>query len=292
MEILKEERPVKNDILGKIMLKVSSFPSMPQAGVKLMSLLQQKDVAIDEIAQVMRYDPGLTANVLKLSNSAYFGIPSKVGTLKHAVMYLGLKRFTQIVVAACVSENMDGAVEGYDLPPGELWRHSIAVSSAAEALAKLKKNITAEDVFTPALLHDMGKLVLGTFVKEEFHNIKKIAAQGVPFEVAENMVLGTDHAEIGAQLLANWSFPNDVIDAVRWHHNPERIKNSKLLTETVYLSNILCQSNGNGDSADSKPLKPSTVVLDRLGIKMEQYDLISNKVSSWLSKLADSLTFN
>ena len=292
MELSKEERPGKNDILGKIMLKVSSFPSMPQAAVKLIALLEQKDVAIDEIARVMRYDPGLTANVLKLSNSAYFGIPSKVGTIKHAISFLGLKRFTQIVVAACVSDNMDSAVEGYDLPPGELWRHSIAVSSTAEALAKLKKDITAEDVFTPALLHDMGKLVLGTFVKEEFHNIKKIAAQGVPFEVAENMVLGTDHAEIGAQLLANWSFPNDVIDAVRWHHNPERIKHSKLQTEIVYLSNILCQSCGDGHSAGEKPLMPSTVVLNRLGIKPAQYDLISNKVSVWLNKLADSLTFD
>ncbi len=292
MELSKENRLVKNDILAKIMLRVSSFPSMPQAGVKLMALLEQKDIAIDEITQVMRYDPGLTANVLKLANSAYFGIPSKIGSLKHAVMFLGLKRFTQIVVAACVSDHMAGAVEGYDLPTGELWRHSIAVSSTAEKLAKYTKNITADDVFTPALLHDMGKLVLGTFVKEEFHNIKKIAAQGVPIEVAENMVLGTDHAEIGAQILANWSFPSDVIDAVRWHHNPERIKNSKLQTEIVYLSNLLCQSCGDGDSAESKSLMPSTVVLDRLGIKSDQYELISNKVSIWMNKLADSLTFD
>ncbi len=292
MELSKEERPAKNDILGKIMLKVSSFPSMPQAVVKLMALLEQKDIAIDEITRIMRHDPGLTANVLKLSNSAYFGIPSKVGTLKHAVMFLGLKRFTQIVVAACVSDNMDRTIEGYDLPPGELWRHSIAVSSTAEALVKLKKNITTMDVFTPALLHDMGKLVLGTFVKKEFHNIKKIAAQGVPFEVAENMVLGTDHAEIGAQILAHWSFPSDVIDAVRWHHNPERIKNSKMQTEIVYLSNLLCQACGNGDSAESKSIIPSTVVLNRLGIKLDEYEIILNKVSIWMNKLADSLAFD
>ena len=118
MELSKEKRPVKNDILGKIMLKVSSFPSMPQAGVKLMAMLDKKDIAIDEITRVMQYDPGLTANVLKLANSAYFGIPSKVGSLKHAIMFLGLKRFSQIVVAASVSENMDSAVGGYDLHAG------------------------------------------------------------------------------------------------------------------------------------------------------------------------------
>ena len=78
MDLPKEERLGKNEIMGKIMLKVSSFPSMPQTGVKLMALLEQKDIAIDEITQVLRYDPGLTANVLKLANSAYFGIPSKI----------------------------------------------------------------------------------------------------------------------------------------------------------------------------------------------------------------------
>jgi len=292
MELPKEGRLGKNEIIGKIMLKVSSFPSMPQAAVKVMALIQQEDIAIDEIAQVLRHDPGLTANVLKLANSAYFGIPSKVGSLKQAIVLLGLKRFTQIVVAACINEHMDSAVEGYDLPPGELWRHSIAVSTAAEALGKFKKKLAAEDAFTPALLHDMGKLVLGKFVKEEFNKIKKIAAQGVPFEVAENMVLGTDHAEIGAQILANWSFPSDVIDAVRWHHNPERIKNSKLHAEIVYLSNLLCEACGDGEFTESKPIMPSTVVLDRLGIKVDQYELISSRVDSWMNKLADTLTFD
>ena len=81
MELSKENRLVKNDILGKIMLKVSSFPSMPQAGVKLMALLENEDVAIDDVVKIMRYDPGLTANVLKLADSAYFGIPSKSETL-------------------------------------------------------------------------------------------------------------------------------------------------------------------------------------------------------------------
>jgi putative nucleotidyltransferase with HDIG domain len=292
MELPKKGRLGKNEIIGRIMLKVSSFPSMPQAAVKVMALIQQKDIAIDEIAQIMRHDPGLTSNVLKLANSAYFGIPLKVGSLKQAVVLLGLKRFTQIVVAACVNDSMDNDIEGYDLPPGELWRHSIAVSSTAEALGKFKKNLATEDAFTPALLHDMGKLVLGTFVKEEFHNIEKIAAQGVPFEVAENMVLGTDHAEIGAQILTNWSFPSDIIDAVRWHHNPERIKNSKLHTEIVYLSNLMCESCSDGETTEIKPLMPSTVVLNRLGIKFAQYELISNRVYRWMNKLADSLTFD
>jgi putative nucleotidyltransferase with HDIG domain len=292
MELSEKEEFGKNDILGKIMLNVSSFPSMPQAAVKLMNLLKCKDVQIDKVEEIIRYDPGLTTNVLKLANSAYFGIPSKIGSLKHAVMFLGIKRFAQIVVAACMSNKMDKAVEGYDLPPGELWRHSIAVSNTAEALAKYTKLAKAEDVFTPALLHDMGKLVLGKFVEEEFQKIERIAAKGVPFEMSENMVLGTDHAEIGAQILANWSFPGDVVDAVRWHHNPERIKNSNMQAEIVYLSNLLCQSSEDGNSEDRQLYTPSSVVLQRLHLNFAQYKSIFEKVSIWMNKLADTLSFD
>jgi HD-like signal output (HDOD) protein len=175
--------------LNQILSKVKSIPTMPEAGTKMLSLLEEPDTEISEIEESLRYDPGLTANILKLANSAYFGIPSKIGSLRQAVVVLGFKRLVQLVFASCVSAVMDKSVPGYDLPPGDLWRHSIAVSIAAEALVKDKKKGVSRDVFTPALLHDVGKLVLGTFVKEELEAIESIAAKGVSFVVAENMIL-------------------------------------------------------------------------------------------------------
>jgi HD-like signal output (HDOD) protein len=153
--------------LNQILSKVKSIPTMPEAGTKMLSLLEEPDTEISEIEESLRYDPGLTANILKLANSAYFGIPSKIGSLRQAVVVLGFKRLVQLVFASCVSAVMDKSVPGYDLPPGDLWRHSIAVSIAAEALVKDKKKGVSRDVFTPALLHDVGKLVLGTFVKDD-----------------------------------------------------------------------------------------------------------------------------
>ncbi|MCK5416940.1 MAG: HDOD domain-containing protein, partial [Desulfobacterales bacterium] len=119
---------MKDTKLNDILSKVKSFPTMPGAGTKMLSLLEEPDTTVSEIEEILRYDPGLTANVLKLANSAYFGLPSKIGSLKQAVILLGLKRLIQIVVASCVSAVMDKSVPGYDLPAGDLWRHSIAVS--------------------------------------------------------------------------------------------------------------------------------------------------------------------
>jgi putative nucleotidyltransferase with HDIG domain len=191
-----------------------------------------------------------------------------------------------------MSKTMDKAVEGYDLSPGELWLHSIAVSNTAEALARHKKFSETNDVFTPALLHDMGKLVLGQFVKEERQKIERITAAGVSPEIAEQLVLGTDHAEIGALILARWSFPDDIVNAVRWHHNPERNKNSTTKSDMTYLSNLMCQPRGDSDSADSQPVVPAAAVLKRSGIKLNQCEVIAAKAHNWMVKLSDTLTFD
>ena len=292
MEFSEENKPIKNDIPDEIMKKVSSFPSMPRAGIKLRTLLAEEDVSTDEIEGILRQDPGLATNVLRLANSAFFGLPQKVGSLKHAVVLLGLKRFAQIAVSASMSKTMNKAVEGYGLSPGELWLHSIAVSNTAEAIAKYKKFDEANDVFTPALLHDMGKLVLGEFVEEELQKIKSITANGVPLDIAENMVLGTDHAEIGALILAKWSIPVNIVDAVRWHHNPERNKNSTAQSDIVYISNLMCEIDGDSDADDGQFSAPSSIVLERLGIKIEQYEVFSEKARNWMKQLSDTLTFD
>ncbi len=292
MELSQDKKPIENDIPEKIMEKVSSFPSMPRAGIKLRALLAEKDVSLDEIEGILRHDPGLAANVLRLANSAFFGLSRKVSTLKHAVALLGVKRFAQIAVSACMSKTMDKAVEGYGLSPGALWLHAIAVSNTAETLAKYKQFDATNDVFTPALLHDLGKLVLGEFLQEESQKIKSLAGGGVPLDIAENMVLGTDHAEVGALILNRWSFPSDLVEAVRWHHNPERIKNSNLQSEIVYLANLLCQSDGDSDKADQQSIMPSSVVLNRFGISLEKYEVFAEKTQSWMKALSETLNFD
>ncbi|MGD8609691.1 MAG: HDOD domain-containing protein [Desulfobacterales bacterium] len=283
---------MSNTKINEILDRVKSFPTIPGAGTRMLSLLEEPDTSVSEIEDILRYDPGLTANILKLANSAYFGLPSKIGSLKQAVILLGLKRLIQLVVASCVSAVMDKSVPGYNLPSGDLWRHSIAVSIASEALVKGKKRISAEDVFTPALLHDVGKLILGSFVSEEMEAIQSIAAKDIPWVVAENMVLGTDHAEIGARILANWNLPAGVINSVRWHHDPDSPDASNVQMDVVYLANILCQTPDTSGPTAGHAVELSPAVIDRLGIQLEQFESISEKVAQWVDELSNALAFN
>jgi putative nucleotidyltransferase with HDIG domain len=266
---------------------LKSFPSMPGAAVKLLALIDDPDMSVSQIEAILKHDAGLTANILKLANSAYFGIPSKVGSVRQAVLILGLKRLIQMVIASCVSAVMDKPVPGYDLPPGELWRHSIAVSVAAEGLVKELEIGATEEIFTAALLHDVGKLVLGTFVKDEFSEIEAALRQDVSFEAAEEMVLGTNHADLGAQILTQWSLPSDIVNAVRWHHTPESADKIDTMLDIVHVANVLCLMIGIGAGSDGLQYQPSEVVVERLGLESYHIEKVASQTLQWANELSD-----
>ncbi len=266
---------------------LNTFPSMPGAAVKLLILVDDPEINVAQIEKVLRQDAGLTANILKLANSAYFGIPSKVGSVRQAVLLLGLKRLIQMVISTCVSSIMDKPVPGYDLPPGELWRHSLAVSVAAEGLVKELKVEAADELFTAALLHDVGKLVLGNFVADEFNKIENAVSQGIPFETAEDMVLGTNHADIGARILNQWSLPPGIVNAVRWHHDPESADQSDLMLDIVHVANVLCLMIGIGVGRDGLQHQPCGAVVKRLGLASHHLEKVASQTLQWVEELSD-----
>ena len=277
---------MKNTKIQHIMTAVESFPGVPGAAVKLLSLLDKPDTTASQIEEILRYDPGLTANVLKLTNSAYLGLPSRIGSLRQAVVMLGSKKLIQLVLASCVRAVMDKSVEGYDLPPGALWRHSIAVSVAAETLVT-ELNLPAADViFTAALLHDIGKLALGGFVKGDLKKIEDSTSQDTPFEVAEQVVLGTNHAEVGALILKRWSLPQDIVKAVQWHHAPEDCGETNSLIDIVHVADVLSLMIGFGVGREGLRYLPSIAATKRLGLKPSQLEKVASQTLQRTNELS------
>ena len=133
---------------------------------------------------------------------------------------------------------------------------------------------------------------MGSFVKEELEAIHRLAPKGIPFVVVENMILGTDHAEIGARILANWNLPADVINAVRWHHDPDSPDASNAQMDVIYLANILCQTPDTSGPKAGHAVELSPSVIDRLGIQLDQFESISEKVAHWVDELSNALAFS
>lgn len=272
--------------LEQIKARVRTLPGMPGAAVKLLALVDDPAVSLGRIEEILRQDPGLTANVLKLANSAYFGIPARVGSVRQAVMLLGLKRLTHMVIAACAWTLMDRAVPGYDLPAGDLWRHSLAVSVTAEGLVRELQLGAGEEIFTAALLHDVGKIVLGQFLQEGHEGIRAALDQGLGFLDAESMVLGTTHAEIGAEVLASWALPETMVQAVRWHHAPERAGRPDPMLDIVHVANLLCLMLGIGVGREGQHRLPSQAVTRRLGLSTAHLERVASHTLQSVCELA------
>ena len=279
---------MKHDKWKEIMLKVETLPSISGAAVKLFELLDDSNFTPDKMEEILRFDPSLTANILKFSNSAYFGFKSKISSIKHALSAIGMKRLKNLVLTSCMEAVLDKSVPGYDLTPGELWKHSIAVSVIAETLAMELDIFEGDDIFTAALIHDIGKLVLGGFVKNEINEIQNTASEHVSFEAAERIVLGTDHAEIGAIILKNWLFPQRIVDAVRWHHDPDASNTENVIIDIVHVADLLSLIIGIGIGTDGLHYGSSEKAIHRLGLSNAVLESVASQTLQNFNNLLDT----
>jgi len=250
-----------------ILERIKSVPALPTAAIKVSHMLQDADVDIAKLARVIEHDPALAANLLKMANSAYFSGPRSVGTIHEAIMRMGTNRVFGITVASASALISGKPVKGYDLGVGELWLHSVSAAVCTDKLCETLAIKAPKEAFTAALLHDVGKIVLGNFVEVDATQILELAYdEGLSFEVAETKVLGIDHPEVGACLLDNWNLPDSIVGAVRWHQKPDKNdgRAEQLLVDIVHAADALSLVGGVGTGIDGLNYKLSEKVAERL----------------------------
>ena len=272
-----------------ILAQIKSVPSMPSVVMELRKYLNDPDVSFDELARVIEYDPGLTVNVLQLANSAYFGWTRTINTVKEAIARLGTNRVFQMVLCMSVAPLVRKPIKGYDTDSEGLWQHSIATAMCAEQLVEILGLENMEEAFTAGLLHDMGKIVLGTFVEIDDAPIKEIVtSDGLSFNEAEQMVLGIDHAEVAAELLRAWNLPESTVASARWHHQPRNAPEEyQQLVDLIHVADFLCLNFGFGVGNDGLQYKLDDAANKRLGLKIGDAELVGAKVMVGMEELGN-----
>jgi putative nucleotidyltransferase with HDIG domain len=225
---------------------VRHLPPAPKVVPELMRLLNQPDVDSSKVVKMISYDPSLTANVLRICNSAYFGASVPTSDLQEAVTRLGFQQVYQLVAAATGARLLGAAQPGYGLEQGELWKHSVAAAVAAQLIAQ---NLGDDQnlAFTATLLHDIGKIVLTHSLNGAYSKlIKETETNQSSLLDAEKKILGVNHAEVGGQLLNRWKFPPNISTAVWFHHAPKGAGPHQRLACIVYLGNMIAYFMGYG----------------------------------------------
>lgn len=247
-----------------IISRVGTLPPLPDTAVKLMEVINDPSSSVDEIVEVIRYDQAVTADVLKLCNSAYFGLSRSITSLNEAMLRLGTVKVLQLVMSVHTSSILANEQRGYGLDPGVLWRHSVAVALAASIVAQ-KINLTNVNlVFTGGLLHDIGKVVLNEYVAEEFGKILGLVKENrLSFVEAEHQVLGYSHQEIGGKIARMWKLPDPIVRCIRYHHDPGDLETPDPLIDAVYLANCVCLMLGIGLGEDGLYYRADDAVMER-----------------------------
>jgi putative nucleotidyltransferase with HDIG domain len=255
----------------RILDQVKELPTAPPVVFKLMSLLKKEIQHNNEIVDIIRYDEYLTAKLLKLCNSAFFKATQPVNSLDQVVLRLGYSNILSVAISLKVGDVVSKVKRAAYVNPYDLWRHSVTSAVAAKMLGERCRvaEFPQDLAFTAGLLHDIGKVVLNACMMEEVTTIHTYAQEkGIHSLEAERQILGTDHAELGGALLESWKLAEEMINAVRFHAEPE--KSEALLPSLCHLASA-CAHICAGTRAEEELIQSvHPIALERLALTAEE----------------------
>jgi putative nucleotidyltransferase with HDIG domain len=254
--------------------QINNLDGLPASASQLIRKINDPDINIQEIVDSIEVDPALTASVLKWANSAAFCGIHEIATIRDAAVRLGLQKMRALITASLTSTIMSHAIPEYDLSPGQLLERSIVVGMGSVEIAKSLQIEIPEYTFTAGLLHDIGKIVLGKFVGNSSATLLHEAnREAIPFNKAEQNILGIDHAEAGALLLDRWNIPAPIVEVVRWHHEPDLYEGGPHTPlDVIHITDLAATCCGLGVGIEGVSNTPSPMVLHRLEITQFQFE--------------------
>ncbi|MBU1249195.1 MAG: HDOD domain-containing protein [Proteobacteria bacterium] len=239
----------------EIIDRVKQIAPLPQAALQLMRVIENPDHSVMDIVRVCESDPALTTNILKVVNSAAFGLRQPVATLERAVSFLGNKMVGSIALSVSLGKAYDQDLSGYESERGMLWKHSVCAAIAARELAMLAKfPVEPQVAYIAGLLHDLGKTVLSEFLEGETSTLVEYITEDryEDFLDAEKESLGISHAEVGRVLGKHWNLPPPLVAAMAFHHHPaEADEQWRPLVYVVHLGDLVAMLEGSSTGADA-----------------------------------------
>ncbi len=261
--------------LQKLMKEIKNLKPIPAVANQLLTVVDNPDSSMEDIANVIQYDPVITADVLKTCNSAFFGLKNPAESIKDAVNMLGTDQVIELVLLKSGAKALSGSQKGYGLEGGDMWRYSVSSAVIAKQVAvKLSLN-NKNTIFTSALLKDIGKLILDNHVSGASQQIRDLVEnKDFSFREAEKKILGIDHAELGAMIAKMWKFSPRMIKIIRHHHLPEEsmIKDKEIAA--VYLADCICMMVGAGVGLDGLSYRFKKQAMKELGVSADDVAMI------------------
>jgi putative nucleotidyltransferase with HDIG domain len=279
-------------MIQKILRSIQHVPAFPLTVKKVTDMLQDENFSVQAVTDIIRYDQAITANILRMCNAAYFGARHRIGTLKEAVMYLGKENIILAVQISGVSRYYKKTATGYVSQANDLWRHSVAVALMSQILFKRIYQREEPVLYTAALLHDVGKVILGEYVHESFEKIESLVCrEGCSFLEAEEKLFGINHGAIGGKIAERWNFPQEIHAAIAFHHRPDLAGDSDAMFPwLVHLADQICLMTGFGGGQDGLAYRAVSETAERFQLRDKDIEGCMVELFDGLGKAEDLMS--
>ena len=266
--------------LDQMAQAASQLEPLPTSSTRLAALVCSGTPELGQVVEIVQFDQALTASLLRSANSSWSSSRSEIKTVRDAVIRLGASPVLALTLGMNVRRHLGDALPQYGLSEGELWRHSVAASLAAELLAPRAAQRPPPETATAALLHDVGKLVMARFLDRALlEELREHQESGETRVDAEAAVLGIDHAELGGLIARSWALPETLIRGIREHGRPR--PGSDALVHAVYLADVLAKAAGAG-ADDNADVEAFTRAMGELGLSAADFDELTVLVAERL----------
>jgi len=266
--------------------------SLPDVYIRLRNVITSPHASMSDVAQVIVHDPAITARLLKLVNSPFFGLVSKVDTISRAINLLGTQQVHDLVLATVVIDSFSGFTnDSFNIY--DFWFKGVYCAVTARLLAYHCDDLDTERPFIAGLLHNIGHLVMHQIVPEESSSAEVVAMQkNINLYIAEREVLGFDYAQVGAELMREWKLPNSLSETTEFHQQPEKAEDFKLEAAIIHIASAVTQN-----SIDRLPNTPENLLINPecwkiTGLLAEDIPVYNKEVDEQVSMVMSSLFTN
>jgi putative nucleotidyltransferase with HDIG domain len=266
--------------------RLPGLPSAPRVVQEILRVLGSEQSTARHLSEVVGRDPALAAKLLRLANSAYFGLPHPVGEVRAACVVLGFDVVRSLAVGVSALDSLGrGARRGLDLT--RFWKHSLGAAAAAQLLARGLRLPGAESAFCAGILHDLGKLVLATLAPARYSAMAG-AADPEPLRARERREFGGDHEQVGAWLARRWGFPSELSDAIAGHYEPWEAPGVNRWGALMYLADWIARRNGcpsEPDAGCEPPEAPDPRATEAVAASGALLDEVARRFRTELARL-------
>jgi HD-like signal output (HDOD) protein len=255
--------------------------------IKIIDLVEDPSSTARDLQKVIKNDPALSAKVLKVVNSAFYGLPGQIASIDRAIVLLGMSAVKNVAVAASIARLFKSGQMSEKFSAKDLWEHSVAVAVAAKLIAKTSGQPAGlDEVFLAGLIHDIGILVERQVSPEQLKQvINQCAGADVPMLNLEEQIIGADHQAFGDALTTKWKFPRHLRAVVGYHHCPERLSSElQRLGFTIQAADILCCQQKLGCYLTCQGQELTEDILDAVGLTADQVEEIKDNLEEELSE--------